>query len=623
MSSWNRPPVLMAMLAVAWAAACGSSSNPSANFAEPGGAGSNAGSGGSTTAAGGAQGGGNANTGAAGGSSGGPAALPAEMKVESDYQSPVSTGRIVWTANPMSGRVAYVDATTFNVQTVQAGDGPTYLAAVPSADPTIEQAIVINVGSQNATLLRYDSSPPDGGASLTPTSFPSTADANAWAISASGKWAIAWTDFTQLTSVDPTQGFQDIAVLDLASTETAMLSVGYRPSQIAFSNDESRAFVVTQDGISVIDLQGAQPAVSQLLPLSAPSAPSPADASVPEGAAPDGAAADASVPEGAAADASVPDGSEAQASGDSNAPTLDASSPEPSPAQSAPTSTMPDVSFTPDGAYALVRLDGVAAITIISLLDGTPTQVPLASAPTDLTVAPDGTFAVAVLRDSATVVVLPLPAIVTDPSSRTTTAIPGATIGRAIVAENLTTKQTSILLFTTAAPIDELTVLTLQPSPSVRAIPLYSPVLAVFPTADGQNAIVLHNVTPTVGSSVEGAFSLVPIAQDLPAKIISLTAPPTAVALSPAGDRALVTYRDDATSTYGADLAMMPSLQVLPYTLASPPTAAGIAAAAGQGFVAQDYTDGRITFIDLDAGGVRTITGFELSANVVVEGQNP
>ena len=71
----------------------------------------------------------------------------------------------------------------------------------------------------------------------------------------------------------------------------------------------------------------------------------------------------------------------------------------------------------------------------------------------------------------------------------------------------------------------------------------------------------------------------------------------------------------------------MPSLGVLSYTLASPPSAVGIAAGAARGYVAQDYPEGRITFVDLtsssgcDASATcsssRTITGFELAARVV------
>src|SRR4051794_3369401 len=78
--------------------------------------------------------------GAAGGTSGGtqapttpgaPATPPPEKEVESDYEAPVATGTFVWIANPKSGRVAYVDATTLQVRTVEAGNGPTFLDAVP------------------------------------------------------------------------------------------------------------------------------------------------------------------------------------------------------------------------------------------------------------------------------------------------------------------------------------------------------------------------------------------------------------------------------------------------------------------------------------------------------------
>ena len=42
----------------------------------------------------------------------------------------MATGNIVWSANPTSGRVAYIDATTFNVQTTEAGNGPGVYEAV-------------------------------------------------------------------------------------------------------------------------------------------------------------------------------------------------------------------------------------------------------------------------------------------------------------------------------------------------------------------------------------------------------------------------------------------------------------------------------------------------------------
>jgi hypothetical protein len=506
------------------------------------------------------------------------------MKTESSYRSPVATGQVVWIANPSSGRVAYIDAKTYQVQTVEAGDGPTYLAAVP--DPTDDVAIVINVLSENATLLR------DHQGTLSTQTFATSTDANAWAVSSDGKWAITWADATQVPNAPSIQGFQHIAVLNLSTGAATPLSVGYRPSQVAFSGDAA-AYVVTQDGISVVDLTTSPPSSTKNLALpSAPPPPPPAADASSDG--PGEGSVEAATPVIVGEDASSGAGG-----------------------------TNPDVSFTSDGAYALVRIDGIPSITIIALHDGSRTTVSLPSPPTDLTLSPQGDFAMAVLRDLSEVVTLPLPGIVTNPSVMSTTSIPGETIGRAIVTKN----GDAALLFTTAAPVERMTVLTLKPTPTPRTITLHAPVLAVFPTDDGSNAVVLHNVSnTTLAPGVEGAFSLVPIALDLPAVIVPVPAPPTSVALTPTGGYALIAVRDDTAGTFGLFLGMMPSLQALSLPLASAPIAVGIAAGAARGYVAQDFTEGRITFVDLSQSAcdgspqclsARTITGFELGASVV------
>ncbi len=524
------------------------------------------------------------------------ASLPVEIKVEDQFKAPVATGNFVWSANPTSGRVAYINASTFDVQTTAAGDGPTYLAAVTdSANPQADVAIVLNVLSDDATLFRVD---PQGN--LQTQTYASTADANSWAISPSGHWGIAWTNATFVTNPDPTQSFQFVAVMDLSATVTGTapapsttLAVGFRPEQLAFAGDESRAYAVTEDGISVIQLAGVPtPTVIRSDPFTAQVL-----TPVPSG--------------GDAGDAGGDDAGDAgdDAGSDGGVLVLDAGTTD---------TTTPDVSFTPDGAYALIRQDGISSITIDRLSDGTLSTLPLASPPTDLSLSPQGDFAVAVLRDTSTVVILPIPGVLTAPNAVTSLQVPGHTIGRGIV----TNGGKSIVLFTTTGVEESLTVVTLQPTPSARTIPLHAPVEAVFPTSDGQYAVVLNQLPPDAGSTAGGAFSVVPIGQNLPAVIESLPAPPTAVAIS--NDRAIVSTRDDATNTYGLYLVLMPSLDIRPYPLASPPIAVGIAQGASRGYAAQDYSEGRITFVDLgegDAGGdlsTRTITGFELSAGILV-----
>lgn len=107
----------------------------------------------SSTGSGGSQGpGGSGTGGSTGATDAGPPPLPPEMEVESSYEVPVATGSYIWVANPDSGRVAYVAGATLQVHTVEAGNAPTYISAIPSS--TDDAVVVLNVLSDDATILR-------------------------------------------------------------------------------------------------------------------------------------------------------------------------------------------------------------------------------------------------------------------------------------------------------------------------------------------------------------------------------------------------------------------------------------------------------------------------------------
>lgn len=463
-------------------------------------------------------------------------APPPEREVESSYKSPVATARYVWVANPTSGRVAYVDATTLDVRVVEAGNGPTYLAPVPS--PAGEDvAIVLNVLSDDATLLRKNAS------ALSAKSFATHHGANAWRVSPDGRWAIAWTDVKGVFKADKTEGFQDLTVVDLTEkVKPAVLAVGYRPVAVGFTNDNAHAWAITQDGVTVMDLSGATPLVTKNVAISDNPLEDPGTR---------------------------------------------------------------DVSVTPDGAWALIRRDGDKNVGFVSLTAANRFSVALSGPVTDLDLSEDGTRAIAVVREKSEVSILPL----AKPASFTTITVTGETVGSVSIAKN----GTSAVLYTNAVVTERFTVLDIL-NGTYRVQKLYSPVLGVLPTDDAKNAIVLHEKTATRA----GAFSVVPIAAGLPAKIVGTDAPPQSVATT--NDRAVITERDDSKKIFGAYIARMPSLAVDRYPLASPPIAAGIV--ANRAYVAQQHPDGRITFIDLEGGRARTLTGFELSARIV-DGSKP
>lgn len=343
------------------AIACGAADNEDAAGAPSGTGGASAfdsGLGGFNATGGGAGQGGSAGSG-----------LPPEKELESSFRVPVTTSRFVWSANPDSGRVALIDASSLELTILEAGFAPTYLAAVSDpADETNNAAIVLNVLSHDATLFRVA-----GSGKVDTTTLPTHQGANSWAVSKDGGWAIAWTDPTKVTNPDPTDGFQDVTVLHLTDPPTSTrLTVGYRPTRLSISSDGTRAFAVTEPGVSVIELSSA-PEVTQLVPVTD------------------------------------------------------------DPLSAASTR---DVSITPDGSMAVVRNEGDDDVLFIDLSDGSRNTRTLSGPLTDLDLSADGSLALAVVRDQAELFLLPIPEAATNAAAGDSVKLSGELVGSVSVSEN-------------------------------------------------------------------------------------------------------------------------------------------------------------------------------------------
>jgi DNA-binding beta-propeller fold protein YncE len=187
---------------------------------------------------------------AGGGAGGAPiVVVPPEKELEESFLAPVVTGKFVFSANPKSGRVAVIDAETFAVRLFNAGFGPKYLTAIPGN----QGAIVINELSHDTTLFHLSGDE----VTVSDLVLPVHVDANAWATSPDGRFAIAWTRTEGDQKLDPTAGSQTITVLDLDKGTSKGLSVGFHPTQVVVDDKSARAFVVSDDGISVISLSDA------------------------------------------------------------------------------------------------------------------------------------------------------------------------------------------------------------------------------------------------------------------------------------------------------------------------------------------------------------------------------
>ena len=558
-------------LPVASLVGCGASGSGSANAPGRGGFGGSTDAGVPSAGSGGSTAGGTAD----GGNSSDAASLPPEQEVDSSFKVPVATGRYVWVANPTSGRVAYVDASAVSVKTVEAGNAPTYLATIPGAT---DEVIVLNVLSHDATLMQA------GPTGLTSTMIPGMAPlANAWAISPDGHFALAWTDSKVALAAgshDTLEGFQDLTAIDLRTSPplATTLAVGYRPVSVTFSADGTETYVVTGDGVSVIGLPalaGGVVRVARDVPLT-------------------------------------------------DDPTEDADT--------------RDVSVTATGT-AVVRREGSAVVRIVDLHTSVAGMVSLSGAVTDLDVTPDGARAVAVVRDTAEVAVLPLATALADSTTIARETITDQVVGSVVI----TPDGLQAILYSNAAQTETLVVVDLTTG-TYRLVRVHALVLSVSPTPDGQYAVVLHRQAPAsngaggiggatvtdggtrdagvVAPVIANAFSVIPLDGSRAGRIQETTAPPTAVAWAPGSDHALITVSDQKMRLYGAYLVGVPALDVTSIALASPPIATGVVVAANRGYVAQSYSEGRITFIPFDQGPPQTLTGFDLGARVV-DGVSP
>jgi hypothetical protein len=582
--------VTAALIALGCAASTTSAPSAGPGQGSPGSGGSLAGSG--SDAPGGVA--------ASGGTSG--TTLPPEVEVESSYEAPIATGRYVWIANPVSGRVSYVDAATLAVASAEAGNGPTYLAPVPGSDDAV---VVLNVLSHDATYLRAT---PVG---LRSVMIPRVAPlANAWAISANGRWALAWADARRRPSggsavaADRLEGFQDVTAIDLAATPpvATTVAVGYRPVSVTFARDDARAFAVTEDGVSVIALPAAAGAGASGAPQVIRDVPLTSD-----------------------------------------------------PSESADTRDV-SISSAAGLSRALVRREGQSDVRVVGLDDGATVSLGLDGPVTDLDVTPDGSAAVAVVRQTGSVYVIPLAAGLPDLASLAHVALPGETVGSVV----LTADSKTAVLYSNAVASERLVVLDLGTGTS-HVLRTHAAVLSVFPTPDAKFAVILHREVPGTGGDAPGtggrgpgtggapstggasgtggaagmggapsavppepvvpvparAFSLVPLDGSRSGRIQGTEAVPQSIGVGPASDRVLVSIRDDVARTYAVYVASVPALEVQRFALASPPTASGVVAGAARGYVAQQHPEGRITFIPFDGTSLRTITGFELGARVV------
>ncbi|HKP57133.1 MAG TPA: hypothetical protein VJV78_10445 [Polyangiales bacterium] len=511
-----------------------------------------------------------------------PTSLPPEVELTVDLQLPQASEHYVYAANPEAGTVAVIDATTQAIHSIVTGDHPTYLRTLAGRD----SAIVLNVGSTRQSSVAPTASvirTRDGAS--TSNEIDVVAGANAIGVAPDAKHAVVYYDSSYASAGASSGSFQDVSVLSLSADgkddRAVAMTVGFRPRALYFADDGSRAFVVTEDGVSVLDFAQIErdgPGIARLVTF-----------------------------------------------GDIDLKAL-------------------DVAISPDGRYALARAEGQSQLHLAAL-DGSataPQALDLASAyrapepdadagvpemqpvvVTDLDVLPDGSMAVAVLRNQHALLTIPLPSGFRDPSQVKTISVGEEIVGSVSVSNDAK----HALLYTTAVEIERITIVALDGSSAPRTVALRKAVQAVAFTPDDKNALITHKRVdgdpnqPGISADLKldraFGYSLLRVASgDVKLQQTDTALGP--IAMVPDSSFLFILFRNDATKLREVHRVSLASFLVDPITqLENPPLSIGTAAASKSVFINLQHPDGRMTFIRWDdPNKIKTVTGFELNSRI-------
>ena len=472
--------------------------------------------------------------------------VPPEMEYE--YGAPASGERYVYVSLTNQDTVARIDSESLDIAAIPVGDQPGVLVTAPGQDV----ALVLNAGSNSVSILRTAS----GVDSV--ITLPTLPHFNRLTMGPLGGHAVAYFELT-----DPgTQGigsFQDVTIIDLTENGEGVVnvSVGFRPRQVLFAPDESEAYVITEDGVSILDLTGSSGFFAPTVPLSTDP---------------------------------VGDGDPAE------------------------------VVVTPDGHYALARWTNLSLVRAVDLQTGDITDTAMTGPPTDLDLTPAGDTLLAVIRSQRQLAVMDLPGDIGDASAVETIDCTPIVVGSA----QITPDGEQALLYTNASNDKAITLVDLVTGDKRTAL-LRKGIRWVALGPDGTAALVLHNKIPGDPQPTDDfqtqldkqyGFSLVDL-ESLFVKLQITEADPGTFAFSADGQRVYLIIADPDTALREIAELNLESFIVGSRSVGSHPTEIGTVVGTDRIYVSQDHALGRISFIDVATGQLRTVTGFQLNSQVI------
>jgi DNA-binding beta-propeller fold protein YncE len=489
---------------------------------------------------------------------------PAEVEVE--LSPPTHSDRFVYVAMSELDALARIDGMSLEVSSIPVGDQPEVLEAIPVNGGVV----VLDRNNGTVSIVR------PSGASDDTRVVPTLPNMNRLSVDPTGTYALAWFDLRQaaldaggLAGVGQIGSFQDVTVIRLTqdSEHSVDLTVGFRPREIEFDAAGSRAFVITDDGVSIIELADVIAA--------GPSIVAPVSVTV-----------------------------------------------DP---QSDPVDI--EVNVVASGEFAVVRERLKNEMRVLRLAEpniGLMNTIVLPAEPTDVDLAPNGMAAYAVLRESGDLAILDLSAGLPTDANLQLIDLGTELVGSLVLSPD----GAQAVLFTNASPVERVTLLDFNDAANWRSYNLRKSVRSLGYDPTGASLIVTHS--KGFGDPFENGidfdefinrsygYSILDVASGFD-KLEITTADPGAFSFSTDTPRAYVLL--DGGDADGAvaetHIIELDTGVVRVRAMNSPPETIGILPDAGMAFINQRHALGRVSFIDVVSDAMRTVTGFDLNSRIV------
>ncbi len=496
-------------------------------------------------------------TGADAGGGGGGGGVDIDPDTEQQLLTdPTASLNYVFIANTSRGTIARVaiSGDAILIDTARVGALPTEVATVPGADT----AVVLNRGSDTVSVVRAGAI----GEELDVTSVDVVVGANQLAISPDGAWAFVWYDNRRAEAGDITGPLSEVSAVRLAEGDEVawQISVGINVRDVVFDDAAATAFVITDDGVSPVPLDGLR--------------------------------------------------------GDEFVPPIDVDG---DPLVTAVGGDR-EVLVTDDGSLAVVRDGTQPLLRFVALDTGEVTEFALDGAPSDVDLVPGTSDVLVTVRETGVVELVDVEAwrAGSPDATRTFTDFPHP-VGRTVLSADGDTA----VVFSGASDTGEapfVSILSLDDD-GLRSWNVRKTVAAAVVSPALTHALLVHTKEP--GDPVAGAPEDEIIARSFAytafslgsglTKLVRVDARPGEIAFTDDGRHAFVLVADEARAVQEVSWIDLDTFQTRTLDFDRLPEHVGAVPGAGYVYVSQVHTLGRIAFIDVATGDVREITGFELN----------